>query len=188
MKRSFIFILLLCLPSFIHFSLEAKAQAHLAADSLFKLLDQNPSDSSAFEEIDNIINKLYYEDVELAMSIAEQELVYARRARNNLAEGRAILNVGIIYDLQANYDSALANYDKALEVAQVNKLVKLQGDIYNNFSITHAVLGNLEESISCALKALEIFEKENDSVRMARIYNNLGARYSELEHYDKALK
>jgi len=172
----------------IYLTGEVKSQNHLVADSLFAVLDKDPSNNSAFDEIDHIINSLYYEDQDMAMSISQKELEYAQKYSNFLAIGNALLNIGIIYDLQANYDSALTKYNEALEVAIGNQLIKLQGDIYNNFSITHAVLGNLEESISCALKALEIFEKENDSVRMARIYNNLGARYSELEYYDKAFQ
>ena len=39
-----------------------------------------------------------------------------------------------------------------------------------------------------ALKALAIFETRNDSSRMARIYNNLGSRYSEMEIADEALR
>ncbi len=35
---------------------------------------------------------------------------------------------------------------------------------------------------------MEYLNKINDSTRMARIYNNLGARYSELKYYDEALK
>jgi len=185
-KSTYIFIFFLLL--FASLMRDLQSQVHEAADSIFNVLDKNPSDSSSFNELDHIINSLYYEDTDLAMSIAEQELLYAEKAGNKNAQGKAILNIGIIYDLKAKYDSALAMYDKALELATINELIPLQGDIYNNISITQAVLGNLEESISCALKALGIFENINDSSRMARIYNNLGARYSELEYVDRALQ
>ncbi len=185
-KSIYIFTFLVLL--FTSLIRDVQSQVHEAADSIFNILDNNPSDSAAYMELDNIINSLYYEDTDLAMSIAQKELLYAEKGGNKDAEGRAILNAGIIFDLQAKYDSALVKYDEALELAELNELTTLQGDIYNNISITQAVLGNLEESISCALKALGIFEKINDSSRMARIYNNLGARYSELTYYDEALK
>ncbi|MBN2175913.1 MAG: DUF2225 domain-containing protein [Bacteroidales bacterium] len=157
------------------------------ADSLFMVLEQNPVNDQIYLQLDDLIGDLFYEDAELAMEIARKELTYARQARNIPAIGKSILNIGILFDMQGNYDSALANYNSALILAEQEELEQLQGDIYNNFSITHAVLGNMEESISSALKALAIFEKANDSARIAKIYNNLGARYSEMDYYKEAL-
>jgi class 3 adenylate cyclase len=157
------------------------------ADSLFDILDKNPNDTIAFKEINNVIGSLFYQDADLAMFYANKEYRFAVKANNKYAQGKALLNIGIIYDLQGNYDAALYNYDEALKVANQFQLDKLKGDIYNNFSITLAVLGNMEESISNALKALAIYNKINDSTLMAKIYNNLGARYSEMEYYDEAL-
>lgn len=164
------------------------SQSHTKADSLFAILDVQPNNTSAYQQLDEIINSLYYTDSELAMDIALRKLRFAKKAKNHIATGKALLDIGIVYDISGIYDSALVNFNRALELADTYELMELQGDIYNNFSITHAVLGNMEESISCALKALDIFEKSNDSARMAKIYNNLGARYSELGYTDKALE
>lgn len=163
------------------------SQTQSKADSLLSCIEKNSHDTSSYKALDKIINSLYYDDTELAKSYAVKALVFANEGKNYQAASNALLNIGIVYDLLAKYDSALIYYNSALELAKKNQLDKLKGDIYNNFSITHAVLGNLEEAISYALKALAIFEKTNDSSRMSKIYNNLGARYSEMEYYDKAL-
>ena len=167
---------------------KGNSQSKEIADSLFAVLDRTPHDASVYNELDNIVDKLFYKDTDLAMTIATKELEYATKFKNDVATGQVLLNIGIVYDIQGNYDSALVKYSEALELAEKYRLTKLAGDIYNNFSITHAVLGNMEESTSCALKALTIFEKANDSARMARIYNNLGSRYSEMGYYDEALE
>ena len=83
-----------------HLGFEVKSQSHPKADSLFSALEINPTDSNAFIEIDNVVNTLFYEDADLAMSIAQKELEYAKGFKNNLAMGNAFLNIGIIYDLQ----------------------------------------------------------------------------------------
>lgn len=166
---------------------KATSQSSPEADSLFSLLDKNPNDTATYRALNRVINGLYYTDSELAMKIALKKLEYAKSAKNNYATGKALLDIGIVYDISGSYDSALANFNQALKLAEENELEELQGDIYNNLSITHAVLGNMEESISCALKALAIFEKSKDSTRIAKIYNNLGARYSELGYNNEAL-
>jgi len=130
---------------------------------------------------------MFYNDAILALEYSSKQYNLASRGNNKLEMGKALLNKGISYDLQGNYDSALMLYQQSLDLAIKFELTKLQGDIYNNFSITQAVLGNMEESTANALKALAIYEKTNDSTRMARIYNNLGARYSEMGNYEEAL-
>lgn len=168
----------------LHF--QANSQHH-EGDSLILILEKNPNDTLAFEELNSLIGSLYYKDTDMAMLYSDRGLNIAKRGNNNYATGKALLNIGIVYDMQGNYDSALNNYDEALKVAIQFNLDKLKGDIYNNYSITLAILGNMEESISHALEALAIYTKINDSALIAKIYNNLGARYSEMEYFDDAL-
>lgn len=165
----------------------ATAQSQGVTDSLFSVMDKNPGDVKTLTALDKAINGYFYTENDLALTLSEKQLVYANKSGDPLAICKAILNVGIGNDLKGNYTLALQKYKEALEVAKTNNLTEIQGDIYNNFSITQAVLGNMEESISSALKALEIFEKVNDTSRIARIYNNLGSRYSEIGYYKEAL-
>ncbi len=137
---------------------DVQSQVHEATDSIFNVLDNNPSDSAAYKELDNIINSLYYEDINLAMSIARKELLYAEKSGIKNAEGKAILNIGIIFDIMAKYDSALTKYDEALELANNNELTALKGDIYNNISITLAVLGKSGRIHFLRIKSIGIFE------------------------------
>jgi adenylate cyclase len=166
---------------------QLKAQSQLPADSLLLVLSQNPNDSVSFQKLNNEIGSMYYSDAVMAMEYSLKQYNLAKQNNNHLQTGKAILNIGVCYDIQGNYDSALIKYQEAMDLAERYQLIKLQGDIYNNFSITQAVLGNMEESTSNALKALAIYEATNDSSRMAKIYNSLGARYSELGNDDEAL-
>lgn len=163
------------------------AQTQPSADSLLKILEKNPTDSISFAHLNSEIGSMYYNDAASALEYSLKQFYLAKKTNNQLQMGKALLNMGICYDIQGNYDSALFKYQQALDLSEKFNLIKLQGDIYNNFSITLAVLGNMEESISNALKALAIFEKTNDSALMARIYNNLGARYFEMGNNDDAL-
>jgi class 3 adenylate cyclase/Tfp pilus assembly protein PilF len=181
-KTLFIFISLCFL-----LGIELQAQSDSIALRIIDVLDVDPNDSIALHKLDSVVGSLYYEDSDYAMKLALKEYDYAKKSGNKLYLGKAQLSIGIIYDIKGDFDAALKSYKEALEWSQNNKLKKLEGDTYNNFSITHAILGNMEESTSCALKALAIFEELNDSIRMARIYNNLGSRYAEMSYTDEAL-
>jgi len=50
------------------------------------------------------------------------------------------------------------------------------------------VVGRFNESVEYALKALDIYESSGDSASLAKIFNNLGARYSDMEQNNKALE
>ena len=180
-----IFFVLLVLPWFV--LQKAGAQNMHFTDSLFSAIEKNPFDSTSFRKVDNLIGKLFYQDIDSAMMLSVKQYELAVRQNNKLATGRALLNIGIVHDLQSNFDSSLYYYGRSMKRAEECGLEKLRGDVYNNQSITYAVEGNIETSISSALNALAIFEKLNDSLSMAKIYNNLGSRYFEIEYYDEAL-
>ena len=188
MIRTFLLCFSLFVISATYAESTKKQDSHPLLDSIFKVLDKNPSEKSSYKILDEIINEQFYKNPDYALAIAMKQIRYARKADDFQALATAMLNSGIAYDFKGDYTLALSRYEEALKLAEKYKLTRLKGDIYNNFSITHAVIGNMEESISTALKALEIFETENDSARMSRIYNNLGSRYSEMGYSDKALE
>ncbi|MEA3477107.1 MAG: tetratricopeptide repeat protein [Bacteroidota bacterium] len=164
------------------------SQSHPVADSLFEALDQNPHDSIAFIELNKIIIDNYYSKTDLAMDISKKKLHFARESRNQLEIGNTLLHIGIIHELNASYDSALSNYVGALQLAEENDFNKLKANVYRNLSICLSTIGNMEESVSYSLKALEVFEILKDSAGVAAMYNGLGNRYSELDQYDKSLE
>ena len=164
------------------------SQSHPVADSLFEALDQNPHDSIAFIELNKIIIDNYYSKPDVAMDISKKKLHFARESRNQLEIGNTLLHIGIIHDLNASYDSALSNYVGAMQLAEENDFNKLKAQVYNNLGICLSTIGNMEESVSYSLKALEIFEILKDSSGLAAIYNGLGNRYMELNQYDKSLE
>jgi len=163
------------------------SQSHPVADSLFEAIDQNPHDSIAFIELSKIIIDNYYSKPDLAMDISKKKLHFARVSRNQLEIGKTLLHIGIIHDLNASYDSALSNYVTAMQLAEENHFNRLKAEVYKNLSICLSTIGDMEESVSYSLKALEIFESLKDSTGVASMYNGLGNRYSELDQYDKSL-
>lgn len=158
------------------------------ADSLLGVLKNDPKSKPAYARLSKLISDELYLHPGKALLLAGEVAKIAPTSANPAIHAQAMLDLGIANDISGNYEEALAKYAIALKLASDNNYEELKGDIYNNYSITHAVLGNMSASVSMALKALAIYEKRNDSTRMARIYNNLGSRYAEMDYQEEALR
>ncbi len=163
-------------------------QEQSVRDSLFRELEMGNMDTSTFFEIYKYIHEDLYNDPDQSMKDARQVLELALAANYYDAVPRMIMCQGISFDQIGDYDSAIIMYDSALLMAKKLGLKGDEGNIYNNYSIVYSVLGQLEESISYSMKALETFESIGDSARLAMVYNNLGSRYSEMGMEEQAIQ
>jgi adenylate cyclase len=180
-KRFLLFSFILTAQLTVLFALPAD-QSHLLED--FK---KNPNDSSLHERISDEILQIAFTDPDLSIIIAREILSEALLTKSHEMVARMYMYAGIGFYLKGMYDSAFAEYEQGLAVADEHDLRLLRGDLYNNYSISLAVTGQLGASIEMATSALAIFENARDSTRLARIYNNLGSRYSELDMQEIAL-
>lgn len=175
------------LTCFILLSFFHKPGKAAESDSLYRVLLSKPTDSLLFDQFAASLYKAVYNNPDRVLELARDAKAVAVRTGNHNMEARMYMQTGIAYDLKGMYDSAFLMYDEGIRVSEKHNLNMIRGDLYNNYSITLAVTGALNESINYALKALDLFEDSGDSMRIAKIYNNLGARYSDMEQNDKAL-
>lgn len=95
-----------------------------------------------------------------------------QRVQTTLAESR--YNRGTAYSSLKNYEEALKDYDKAIELdPQFSKA-------YNNRGKAHFALGNYQQAIIDMKRSVEI------DPLYARAYYNLSLAYSKLGHADEA--
>lgn len=100
-------------------------------------------------------------------------------------------NIGSIYKDMDDFENAIENYTKALQVSKDNfgELHPHIAVIYNNLGTVYSEMGNFQESLNYFLKAVEI-NKEilgENSLEIANNKNNLATIYYELGHYNDAL-
>jgi adenylate cyclase len=165
-----------CLPSFA-----------VLNDSLLIRFKDNPADEDLNKLISEKVFKNIYEDPDRAISYANEVLRIANAYKQHETATKMLMYAGIAYDYKGEYDSAFSKYDRGIEIAEKNQLHLLKGDLYNNYSITLSIKGEMGEAIEYALNALAIFEQSGDSTRLAKIYNSLGSRYSEIDFEEIAL-
>src|ERR1700741_3153535 len=81
---------------------------------------------------------------------------------------------GIAYYKQGQYDQAIADYTKALQIKPSD------AEVYNNRGVVYGVTGQYDQAISDFTKALEINPK------YAEAYNNRAYAYYYMKDYGRA--
>ncbi len=146
-------------------------------------------------------NHLYNSDTEkydFLCQIAENSIdadtviFYSERAiklanKLNISSARPLLQNGLGYLYAGNHALAL---EKFLQAA---KLYKQDGNnigmaaTYDYISNTYISQHNHKNAILYLKKAINIFNRENDSYRLATVQHNLGYAYYKVKQYDSAL-
>jgi len=89
---------------------------------------------------------------------------------------------GVSYHRNGQYDQAISDYDKALEVAKRDQITSAQhAFIYENRASAYSSKGQSEQAISDFSKALEI------NPRSLLAYYNRGIVYAKTNQYDQAI-
>jgi two-component system LytT family sensor kinase len=124
------------------------------------------------------------------LKISQEAYSLSKELKYTLGEIRSLNCIGNCYYQQAIYDKAIANYTKALSIAERLKDNK-------NIIIGKNNLGNLYVRTNQAEKALPIF-KEADSILLqsgqefsqnrAAILTNIGGLYSSLKKHKEAIE
>ena len=93
--------------------------------------------------------------------------------------------IGKIYYLQAKYNEALSNYEKAEKLYQKRNNLAGLGTVYSNMSIAYQDKGEKDKAITYMLDALRISEQRNDK-NVGVIENNLGKLFYEIRNFPEA--
>jgi len=89
---------------------------------------------------------------------------------------RAYNNLGVLYKDRKEYDSAIKEYQKALEIDPNYAYA------YYNLGIVYHDLGEQNRALEAYQKSIELNPRNVDA------HNNLGALYKELKRYDSAIR
>lgn len=113
-----------------------------------------------------------------ALKALEKSIQYYQKANDNSEIGQVYCNMGIVHKKKGDFDLALKAYLMGLEMLtdQTSKAV-----MYNNIANIYSLQENYEKAVSYYQEAVELSEKQNDSIGMSRAYQNLGILYSELD-------
>ncbi|MFP4470122.1 MAG: tetratricopeptide repeat protein [Bacteroidales bacterium] len=150
--------------------------------------------SSEAQQHDSIewLNKrcwdMAYSQPDSAIYFGKKAKIAAIREKNTHEAIRSDILVGIVYDVKAQYDSAMLYYHQALRTAQIQKDTTLIASCLSNIGLTFWHIGSYYKALENLFSSLNYFQTLSGNVpQMASVYNNIGLIYSELADYNKAL-
>ncbi len=106
-----------------------------------------------------------------------------------------LLNRGYDYDVHAQTELAIKDYQLGVKIANDIEDYQLMGDCYNSMSLSYLDLGRMEKALECGYKAIDISikignkkDEANALINLGGIYYNMGQPDKTVENFEKALK
>lgn len=126
---------------------------------------------------------------------ASEALVLSSKLKWQEGEGRSAYLIGSSCYLRADYQNALAWYDKALKILEDTNDKALRARIISNIGIVYEEQGNYPKALENYYRGLALVEQLGDKKETATTVGNIGAAYwnlgensKALENYHRALK
>ncbi|WP_417600025.1 tetratricopeptide repeat-containing sensor histidine kinase [Owenweeksia hongkongensis] len=146
------------------------------------------TDSLRVRELINESFAVLYSDPAQANDLAKEALKISIEIDECLLIAETMNIIGIVYDVTAKYDSALAKYEEIIILSDKCGIEVMKAQIYNNMGLIYWNTGELDKAIDYYTQALEIFEKHDKKKGISSAVSNIGLLYTEKKQYTEADK
>lgn len=106
---------------------------------------------------------------EKALEMYKQSLLYSQESHYLQGEGQAINALGVIYRKQNNFDEAIINHTKAIEIANKIKAKSNIADAYYERGITYKKIGDRKKSRIDFEAAIQVYEQMGAPKLVAKV-------------------
>ncbi len=118
----------------------------------------------------------------------ERALKAARDAKNREAEGRALNNLGVVYDSQGRWQEAITSYEQDLANCREYGDRMGEGQTLNNLGVVYQSQGRWQEAITSYEQSLVICREYGDRMGEGQTLENIALLYSAQGDTEKALE
>ena len=134
--------------------------------------------SAAYNEEDSV-QSIYYANQALSLSI---------RSGNQPQIANSYFNIGECLYYFDEFEKALPNYTKALQIfIEWDDKVKI-GKTLNSIGLVHYFLGQYDLALERQIEAIKCLELSDNKDELANVYSNTGMVYSRLGNYNMAIQ
>ncbi len=158
-------------------------------DSLNDEISYNESDSNKIKAALELGEHYYYHTRSFKESSTYFKYARDKSLKPNYQYGlcESYNGIGVIYYHLGAMDSALIQWQKALDIAKQGSNKKIIGDIYNNIAFIYKSQNRLDSALSYHDKSIAIKKETSDYSSLAGAYNNKGKILIVQKKYKKAL-
>ncbi len=180
-KIIFLFLLLVSIPKSI------QAQQNVIDSLKNELKIHLQKDTIRVRILNNLAYYTYRNNPTKSLEYAELAGKLADEIQSTKGKARSFYMKGITYMERSNYEIAIGNYEKAIELYKsIGDLRGLAG-CYNAMGVLNNYRGNLQPALEYFEKALEIDQKLGEKKNIANYLYNIGSIFSSTGKNEKAL-
>lgn len=132
--------------------------------------------------------QLCYSKPDSAFILAQKCISYSNELHNTALLAKSYNVLGIYYDIQNQWDTALQIYNKAILITQNNGDLSTRASILNNIGLIYWNQNQSEKAIAYYEKSLKIFEELNLAEGIGNNLNNIGLILWGQDRLQEALK
>lgn len=170
----------------LFFLCPVKQWAVTPADSLYKIINSNQSDSLKIEARLSLTRMLKTTDQAAAYTHAQEALDLSRRMKNPYFLGSSFKALGTYYFAQNNYRLSVENLLLAERYFEKAQMERERASVLNWIGMVYLEAGNQFDALTKFTEAEKILAPFSDPYATSIVYNNMGAAYFQLEYYDLA--
>ncbi|HEX7400908.1 MAG TPA: tetratricopeptide repeat protein [candidate division Zixibacteria bacterium] len=158
---------------------------HYQAEKLAKSTDQD----TALAVVYSNLALLYQlnDDPKGALGNYFNLLVVDRRLEDKSGEKNSLANIGFIYQMLGNTDSAEVYHKRSLEVASTPEDLLTQAAQLNNLALTYRNKGMPDSALVLYSQSLLLFQQAGNDKDAASVLTNVGLIYQEKGNLEQAL-
>src|SRR5688572_15700102 len=163
------------------------AQPNINVDSLEFLLQNTRVDTVKISSLRELCKFYEENDVVKALDYANRLYELSTSLHNDKGKFYAFESIAIAQKNLGNLSISLTYSDSALMICRQLHLQSEEAVINTIIGMTYQRQGKYGEGIKSMLLAKSYYEDVGDSVRVARVLNNIGTIYLDIRSYDLAI-
>jgi signal transduction histidine kinase/Tfp pilus assembly protein PilF len=181
MKRRILFLLMLFVSNW------SFSQVNVL-DSFKIVLRTTEKDSVKIDKINVLITKYAANDPAIALMYSDSALTLSLKNQDSFRLAHSYSRKGIAQFYLGDYNTALENYFKAINIKENISKKETSVPEYNNIGLVLRNLEQNEEALKYFHLALDLATKTGNKPQISTLWNNIGISHRGLKQYDKAEK
>ncbi|MFH0867299.1 MAG: tetratricopeptide repeat-containing sensor histidine kinase [Bacteroidota bacterium] len=157
-------------------------------DSLEAVLKNTSSDSIKIKVLNTLCKELASGNPSKALECGEKAFLLAQKTENKKSMANAINLIGVVYNIQSDYEKALECYTRSFVLHKEAGNYKGMAYVLNNMGNIYYDQADYPEALDYYLKSLTIHELIKNDIGIASAATNAGLVFFEQKNFSGALE